>query len=39
LYARPGKEAFYSKIGYCKMLTGMARFNNEGIMREKGFIE
>jgi Acetyltransferases len=39
LYARPGKEAFYSKIGYRKMLTGMAKFNNEGIMRGKGFIE
>lgn len=39
LYARPGKEAFYSKIGYSKMLTGMARFNNEKVMREKGFIE
>lgn len=39
LYARPGKESFYSKIGYCKMLTGMAKFNNESVMREKGFIE
>jgi len=39
LFARPGKEAFYSKIGYCKMLTGMAKFKNEVVMREKGFIE
>lgn len=39
LYASPGKEAFYSKIGYYRMLTGMANFNNESIMREKGFIE
>jgi len=25
LYASPGKEAFYSKIGYYRMLTGMAK--------------
>jgi ribosomal protein S18 acetylase RimI-like enzyme len=39
LYASPGKESFYNKIGYHKMLTGMARFKNESIMREKGFID
>ena len=39
LYASPGKEAFYRKIGYYRMLTGMAKFNNESIMREKGFTE
>lgn len=39
LYASPGKEAFYNKNGYYRMLTGMAKFSNEGIMREKGFIE
>lgn len=39
LYTSPGKEPFYSKVGYCRMLTGMANFNNESIMREKGFIE
>ena len=39
LFARPGKEAFYSKLGYCKMLTGMAKFKNEVAMRDKGFIE
>jgi len=39
LYANPGKEPFYNKIGYNKMLTGMARFNNESIMRERGFIQ
>jgi GNAT superfamily N-acetyltransferase len=39
LYASPGKEAFYRKIGYNKMLTGMAKFNKESIMREKGFTE
>jgi len=39
LYASPGKEPFYRKLGYYRMLTGMANFNNESIMREKGFIE
>jgi GNAT superfamily N-acetyltransferase len=39
LYASPGKEPFYSKIGYHKMLTGMAKFSNESVMREKGFID
>lgn len=39
LYAMPGKEAFYNKFGYYKMLTGMANFENESMMREKGFIE
>jgi ribosomal protein S18 acetylase RimI-like enzyme len=39
LYASPGKEPFYNKIGYNKMLTGMARFNNESIMRKRGFID
>jgi GNAT superfamily N-acetyltransferase len=39
LFARPGKEPFYRKIGYSKLLTGMAKFNNESRMREKGFIE
>ena len=39
LYASPGKEEFYCKLGYRKMITGMAKFNNESVMREKGFIE
>lgn len=39
LFARPGVESFYKKLGYSKMLTGMARFHRESIMREKGFIE
>ena len=39
LYASPGKEEFYCKLGYRKMMTGMAKFNNESVMREKGFIE
>ena len=39
LYASPGKEEFYCKLGYSKMITGMAKFNNESVMREKRFIE
>lgn len=39
LYARPGKESFYHKFGYSRMLTGMAKFGNESVMRAKGFIE
>ena len=39
LFARPGKELFYRKLGYSKLLTGMGKFNNENRMREKGFIE
>ena len=39
LFARPGKELFYKNLGYSKLLTGMAKFNNESRMREKGFIE
>jgi ribosomal protein S18 acetylase RimI-like enzyme len=39
LYANPTAQNFYSKLGYSKMLTGMARFKNEDIMRQRGFIE
>lgn len=39
LYASPGKEVFYKKLGYSKMLTGMAKFQNEDVMHEKGFID
>ena len=39
LYASPGKEAFYQKLGYRKMLTGMAHFTDMNRMRERGFIE
>ena len=40
LYAVPGKESFYGKLGYCKMLTAMAR-RNEDIddFRSAGYIE
>lgn len=39
LYASPGKEEFYKKLGYNRMLTGMAKFKNKDIMHEKGFID
>lgn len=39
LYATPGKEAFYRRQGFRKMLTGMARFTNAQRMIERGFIE
>jgi len=40
LYAVPGKESFYGKLGYCKMLTAMARRNEDtDDFRSAGYIE
>ncbi|MCM0647388.1 GNAT family N-acetyltransferase [Clostridium swellfunianum] len=39
LYANPTAVEFYKRLGYSKMLTGMARFKNQALMREKKFIE
>jgi len=39
LYASPGKEGFYEKLGFRKMKTGMAYFINRDIMAERGFTE
>lgn len=39
LYANPTAINFYKKLKYSKMLTGMARFNNEESMRNRNFIE
>ena len=39
LHAVPGKEAFYQKLGYRKMTTAMARFENPEVQRERGYIE
>lgn len=39
LYASPGKENFYEKIGFRKMKTGMALFINNEKMKARGFIE
>lgn len=37
LYASPGKEGFYQKLGFRKMKTGMAFFKNSESMKERGF--
>jgi len=39
LFAMPGKEGFYRKLGFRWMMTGMARFVREDEMREKGFTD
>ena len=39
LYASPGKEGFYEKLGFRKMKTGMAKFINMESMKERGFTE
>ena len=39
LYAAPGREGFYQKLGFRKMKTGMAYFLNSDDMMERGFIE
>ena len=39
LYASPGKEGFYQKLGFRKMKTGMAFFKNSLAKREAGFTE
>jgi ribosomal protein S18 acetylase RimI-like enzyme len=36
LYANPGKEGFYSKLGFKKMNTAMAIFRNEEEMIKNG---
>ena len=38
LYADPGKEGFYSKLGFKKMNTAMAIFQNEEAMINNGTI-
>jgi ribosomal protein S18 acetylase RimI-like enzyme len=39
LYVMPGKEGFYSKLGYRKMKTAMAKFPNPEPLHQNGFIE
>lgn len=38
LYANPGKEGFYSKLGFKKMNTAMAIFSNEEIAITSGIV-
>lgn len=39
LYANPGKEGFYRKLGFRRMRTAMAIFENEGRAIETGLVE
>jgi GNAT superfamily N-acetyltransferase len=39
LYARPGKEEFYRKLGLRMMKTGMVLFKNPERMKERGFTD
>jgi ribosomal protein S18 acetylase RimI-like enzyme len=39
LYAAPGKEAFYRKLGFARMTTAMAIFQNEAYARAQGLID
>lgn len=39
LYAAPGKEAFYRKLGFSRMLTAMAIFQNQAQARELGVVD
>jgi ribosomal protein S18 acetylase RimI-like enzyme len=39
LYAAPGKEGFYEKLGFRRMKTGMARFVRGEAMSRNGFTE
>lgn len=39
LYAAPGKEPFYKKFGFQKMLTAMALFAQPQQARQRGYLE
>ena len=39
LYAVPGKEAFYEKLGFARMKTAMAIFQNQAQAVERGYLE
>lgn len=39
LYAVPGKEGFYKKLGFEKMLTAMAIFEDQATARSVGIID
>lgn len=38
LYAAPGKEGFYRKLGFLRMATAMAIFQNQGQALENGLL-
>jgi ribosomal protein S18 acetylase RimI-like enzyme len=39
LYASPGKEDFYRKLGFRRLKTGMAMFPDPEVAKQKGFTE
>jgi ribosomal protein S18 acetylase RimI-like enzyme len=39
LYAAPGKEAFYRKLGFARMTTAMAIFQNQKHARAQGLLD
>ncbi|MBI5552708.1 MAG: GNAT family N-acetyltransferase [Desulfobacterales bacterium] len=39
IYAAPGKENFYRKLGFGKLKTGMGLFPNPAMSRAKGYLE
>jgi GNAT superfamily N-acetyltransferase len=39
LFAVPGREGFYAKLGYRKMKTAMAKFPNPEMQQKSGYIE
>ena len=39
LYAVPGKEPFYQKLGFARMTTAMAVFEDQAAAAQRGFIE
>jgi len=39
LYAVPEREGFYTKLGYRKMKTAMAKFPNPEMQQKNGYIE
>jgi len=38
LYAVPGKEGFYRKLGFRRMRTAMAIFENQALAMERGYL-
>lgn len=38
LYAVPGKEPFYRKLGFKRMTTAMAIFENQALALERGYL-
>lgn len=39
LYSVPGREPFYRKFGFRRMLTAMAIFDNPALAKERGYID